>query len=235
MTPQLGRSIYASSPSRPSSAPCQRITEAPYTPASSHIATLKLDATLRCARPCSAPALGRSASTPAMDWGSVTPPAAGGRPLDRGSFTPPASGSRPHSAGGSSLGNRGRPASAGSLGRSNSNPFLSRDEPHVDAIFRMPRCYSSHTALAEAYSKNPKLFQKERNVENWWQAEQRHTGINALAYQRRQLLLPEMEYIHRSKLSDGWRRHQQSRELNFPGNKMKDAGAPSEIIHKDCR
>merc|ERR1719491_376411 len=90
----------------------------------------------------------------------------------------------------------------------------------------MPACYASHKAMHAVYEKNPGLFQgqgkpENRTSENFWPATFRHTAVTALAYQRRQTLLPEVEYLHRTKKSDGFLRHPISREWN------KDAGLSS--------
>merc|ERR1711964_366821 len=123
----------------------------------------------------------------------------------------------------------------GKLDKTSSMPNLSavrgttseRFEEPQPAIL-MPACYSSHRAMSEVYRKNPHLFQghgkpENRLSQNYWAGNFRHTAVEALAYQRRQYLLPEIEYLHRSKKSDGFLRSDISRDWNI-NKTMADGG-----------
>merc|ERR1719313_1520584 len=70
----------------------------------------------------------------------------------------------------------------------------------MQPVTLMPACYASHRALHDVYEKNPRLFQghgmpENRHSENFFPANFRHSAVTALAYQRRQTLLPEIEYL----------------------------------------
>merc|ERR1719253_393828 len=111
------------------------------------------------------------------------------------------------------------------------------DEPQPAIL--MPACYASHRALGDAYRKNPRLFHgqgkpENRHSENFFPANFRHSAVNALAYQRRQTLLPEVDMLHRSKKSDGFLRHTISKDWNTHGG-MMDSGATLAVIHRDLR
>lgn len=226
------RAIYGQASGRPTSAPCRRGSP---TGSTGSIAFAP-NSTLRN-RPASAPSGGRPAPCIAPDRGGASPGGSVEQAASPGSTLLGDFGQVGST--GNLLGSRGcRPSSAPSAGRrSSSMSSTLKAEAQVDVMFRMPRCFSSHCALSDAFRKNPKLFQGHRNVENFWPCEERDAGVTALQYQRRQLLLPNMEFVPRSTYTqtsrprnDGWRPNKRSLKRSHEGFKspdkeMSDAGA----------
>lgn len=133
----------------------------------------------------------------------------------------------------------GEPPEGYGTGRlSASGSSIARGTGRLDdkPIVLMPACYASHKALQDVYKRNPRIFQgggdpEKRICENFFPANFRHSAYTAIQSQRRQTLLPEVEYLHRSKQSDGFLRTEISREWNI-NRTMIDAGATLAVIHK---
>mmetsp|Transcript_96597 Transcript_96597/g.167664 ORF Transcript_96597/g.167664 Transcript_96597/m.167664 type:complete len:145 (+) Transcript_96597:99-533(+) len=133
---------------------------------------------------------------------------------------------------------------ASRLGASRSTPSLGRAAMSNPAGAGtrgplMPAYYSSHKALAECYKRAPGLFAgggdlEKRTAQNYFPAESRDAGVRSMAYQRRQLLLPEYKYHHRTRGNEAWQQFRTAIDWNEYGGKV-DAGASLQTIHKDVR
>mmetsp|Transcript_78854 Transcript_78854/g.124511 ORF Transcript_78854/g.124511 Transcript_78854/m.124511 type:complete len:141 (-) Transcript_78854:89-511(-) len=125
------------------------------------------------------------------------------------------------------------------MNSSSSTPSLGNNSTFDVPVELMPACFSSHKALQDAFSKNPGLFTGQgkphyRRDENFFPGNFSNKAVESMAYRRRQILLPEIEYLHRSKQSDAWQRYHLAHDVNVKKHN-ESAGAPNHIIYRDMR
>ncbi|CAE8638850.1 unnamed protein product [Polarella glacialis] len=122
------------------------------------------------------------------------------------------------------------------LGASTSMPSLSLSarvsaDGRPGPAYLIPACYSSHKAMSRTFLNAPGLFtgggaRLGGEMEKYFPAEQRNNAIRSVAYQKRQVIAPEVEFLRRSFSIDPW---------VAKGERQQWSGAPAETIHKDMR